>query len=297
MKNSDGVSPTVVITSTKSSPTESTPIPITITFSEIVTGFVLSDITVGNGTAGNFAGSNAVYTADITPTVGGLVTVDINAGVCVDRANNPNIVATQFSITSYAIKINDSFTGTNGTNLTAHSISPTNIPVASWANIFSTSGRIMTIQSNRASVSTFNEGFYALEAGSADVILSVVLRLPSITSISGVYLRLDALTDASITERNCWFVAFGNGKIELYERNSSPSGILRATANMTTNASQDYAIKVVCVGSTITVTVDGSNKISYSGITTHLTSTKFGIKMLGTSTTTAIADDFKIYSS
>ena len=76
------------------------PIPITITFSEAVTGFDVSDITVGNGSAGNFSGSGTTYTADITPTADGTVTVDIAADAAVDAADNANTAAAQFSIVS-----------------------------------------------------------------------------------------------------------------------------------------------------------------------------------------------------
>ncbi|MBN1496415.1 MAG: hypothetical protein JXA07_06580, partial [Spirochaetes bacterium] len=93
----DIVPPTVAITSTATDPTGASPIPITITFSEDVTGFSLSDITVGNGSAANLAGGPAIYTADITPTTYGTVTVDIGASVAYDGAANPNTAAPQFS--------------------------------------------------------------------------------------------------------------------------------------------------------------------------------------------------------
>ncbi len=95
----DATSPTVVISSTASSPTKTSPIPVTITFSEDVTGFELGDITVGNGTAGNFAGSGKSYTADITPSADGEVTVDIATNVAVDASTNGNTAAAQFKIT------------------------------------------------------------------------------------------------------------------------------------------------------------------------------------------------------
>ena len=50
----DGSPPTLTLTSTATSPTKTSPIPMTATFSEAVTGFVVGDTTVGNGTAGNF---------------------------------------------------------------------------------------------------------------------------------------------------------------------------------------------------------------------------------------------------
>lgn len=95
----DSTAPTVTITSTATNPTNTSPIPVTIAFSESVTGFTLGEITVGNGTAGNFDGSGTTYTADITPSANGVVTVNVGAGVAQDSGGNNNTVATQFSIT------------------------------------------------------------------------------------------------------------------------------------------------------------------------------------------------------
>ncbi len=94
---SDATPPTVAITSTANDPTSGA-FDITVTFSEDVTGFDLSDLTVGNGTAGNFAGSGAVYTATITPSTEGAVTVDVAAAVAQDLAGNDNTAASQFGI-------------------------------------------------------------------------------------------------------------------------------------------------------------------------------------------------------
>ena len=95
----DNVAPTVVISTTASDPTAISPIPVTITFSETVTGFTISDLIIGNGTASNFiAVSGIIYTVDIIPTAQGMVTVDINSATCSDNATNQNISASPFSI-------------------------------------------------------------------------------------------------------------------------------------------------------------------------------------------------------
>ncbi len=70
----------------------------TFTFSEDVTGFELADITVGNGTASDFAGSDDVYTATITPTEHGDVTLDVAAAVAIDGAGNDNAAADQVTV-------------------------------------------------------------------------------------------------------------------------------------------------------------------------------------------------------
>ncbi|GAA0716821.1 hypothetical protein GCM10009430_12920 [Aquimarina litoralis] len=91
--------PTVSITSTESpGPTGANPIPITVTFSESVTGFDINDVTIGNGNATNFTGSGDTYTFDITPIANGTVTADIAADVATDGAGNGNIIASQFTI-------------------------------------------------------------------------------------------------------------------------------------------------------------------------------------------------------
>jgi len=92
--------PDVTITTASADPVSGT-FSITMTFTEDVTGFVLGDLTVGNGAASNFnATSASVYTADITPAADGTVTVDIAAGVAQDSAGNANTAATPFSIES-----------------------------------------------------------------------------------------------------------------------------------------------------------------------------------------------------
>ncbi len=72
----------------------------TITFDESVTGFEVADITVGNGNASNLSGTGANYTADITPTTDGDVTLDIAAAVAQDAAENDNTVADQLTVSA-----------------------------------------------------------------------------------------------------------------------------------------------------------------------------------------------------
>ncbi|MCE7990429.1 MAG: T9SS type A sorting domain-containing protein [Roseivirga sp.] len=93
----DFIAPDVTISSTLSG-TVNTDIPITITFTEDVVSFDLSDITISNGIASGFSGSGAVYTVSISPSANGAVLVDIAAGVTQDAAGNDNTAATQFGI-------------------------------------------------------------------------------------------------------------------------------------------------------------------------------------------------------
>ncbi|MBQ45964.1 MAG: hypothetical protein CMP10_00465, partial [Zetaproteobacteria bacterium] len=94
----DNAQPTVAITSSSSNPTNDGLIGVTVTFSEDVTGFVVGDLTVGGGSADNFAGSNSVYNFDLTPGAAGTITVDIAGGVVSDAVGNTNTSATQFTL-------------------------------------------------------------------------------------------------------------------------------------------------------------------------------------------------------
>ena len=96
------VSPSVTVSASSSSVLVriNSPIPVTATFTEPVSGFAVSDITVFNGSEGNFVGSDGdtVYTFDATPNAIGDVTVDIAADVALDAENNGNTAAIQLSL-------------------------------------------------------------------------------------------------------------------------------------------------------------------------------------------------------
>ena len=74
------------------------PFDATITFSKSVTGFEQSDVTVGNGAVTAFSGSGASYTATVTPSASGTVTVDVAAGVAVGSNRYGNTAATRLSV-------------------------------------------------------------------------------------------------------------------------------------------------------------------------------------------------------
>lgn len=94
------VPPTVTVSSSLTSPTITSPIPITVTFNENVTGFTIEDVTVTNGSASSFVASNEkVYTFNVTPTGGGVVTVAVAANKATDIAGNGNAASNTFSIT------------------------------------------------------------------------------------------------------------------------------------------------------------------------------------------------------
>ncbi|MBA6417551.1 hypothetical protein H4J50_16195, partial [Colwellia sp. 6M3] len=94
----DASRPSVIIQNVPA--TSNAPFTVTFTFSEAVTDFVVGDISVGNGSAGGFTTVNtSTYTAVITPTADGSVTLDVNANVAQDSVGNFNTAATQVSST------------------------------------------------------------------------------------------------------------------------------------------------------------------------------------------------------
>ena len=96
--------PTVSILNAPSIVNSTSAFSVTFEFSENVTGFAVGDITVTNGSAGNFASVDGnTYTADITPDAGGNVAIDVAANVAQDGAGNNNTAATQVSVTYDAI--------------------------------------------------------------------------------------------------------------------------------------------------------------------------------------------------
>ena len=87
----DSVAPTVTLASSSPDPTNIWPIPVTVTFSEAVTGFASGDITATNATIGNFQTTDAShYRFDLAPADQGTVSVALAAGIAQDAAGNPN---------------------------------------------------------------------------------------------------------------------------------------------------------------------------------------------------------------
>lgn len=86
----DGTAPEVVLT-TDALATTNAPFSVTFTFSEAVTGFEAADITIANGAAADFTKVSATrYTATITPTADGDVSIRVGADKAFDAAENGN---------------------------------------------------------------------------------------------------------------------------------------------------------------------------------------------------------------
>ena len=76
---------------------------VTITFTEVILDFVQTDLSLGGTATASItdwsATDNTIFTAEITPTTSGTVTLDIAADVATDAANNNNTAALTQTLT------------------------------------------------------------------------------------------------------------------------------------------------------------------------------------------------------
>ena len=91
----DVVAPAVQITAPEG--TQPGPFDVEFEWSEAVTGFALSDVMVGNGTASGLSGSGRSYEVTVTPDADGAVTVEVAAGATEDLAGNASRAAVRLS--------------------------------------------------------------------------------------------------------------------------------------------------------------------------------------------------------
>ncbi len=98
--NIDVTQPTVSVSTTSSDPTNDNPIPVTITFNSEAENMKEGDLTVVNGTTGDFASADSTtFTVNVTPSGNGTVQVSVGAGQAFDRAGNGNTVSNTLSLT------------------------------------------------------------------------------------------------------------------------------------------------------------------------------------------------------
>ena len=196
----DNTAPTVAITGV---PTTSTAaFTATFTFSEDVTGFVAGDITVGNGTASAFTATTAdrVYTASITPTANGAVTVDVAADAATDEAGNGNPAATRATST-YTAPLVDT---------TAPRVAITGVPATSIAAFTATFTFSEDVTGFVAGDITVGNGTAsAFTATTADRVYTASIT-PTASGAVTVDVAADAATDAA-----------GNGNTAATQRSST----------------------------------------------------------------------------
>ncbi|RKN70542.1 Ig-like domain-containing protein [Paenibacillus ginsengarvi] len=131
----DSTKPTVILSSTAGA-TVNAAFPITVTFSEAVTGFNANDIFVDNGTVSNFIAVSAFnYTATITPSTSGqAVTVNVAADAATDAAANGNTKSNTLSFMYDSTKPTVAFVGFTANQI--FTVSPASIAVSVSEPVF-----------------------------------------------------------------------------------------------------------------------------------------------------------------
>ncbi|MBI5093031.1 MAG: right-handed parallel beta-helix repeat-containing protein [Candidatus Hydrogenedentes bacterium] len=158
----DSVAPTVSVVSATLDPTNLSPVPVIVTFSEPVTGFTLTDLIVSNATASNFSGSNANYVFDLVPTTAGPVSVSISAGAANDAAGNLSVAAALFTRTYDPSPVTGSLAGVVQDFVTGARLGCAAIRVYSAG---ASEERIVTVDLNGAyQVSNLPVGDYTVES-------------------------------------------------------------------------------------------------------------------------------------
>lgn len=94
----DTTPPTAAMASSATDPTNATSIPVTLLFSEPVTGLTLADIVPTNATVSGLSGGGASYSFTLAPLSSGPIRAAVAAGAAYDAAGNPNLAATEFSL-------------------------------------------------------------------------------------------------------------------------------------------------------------------------------------------------------
>jgi hypothetical protein len=102
----DKEAPTVTITTTATDPTRTSPLLVTITFSEPVSDLTLADLSITNGTAANLSGDGITWTVEITPTGTGEVILSIDGGVVTDAVGNSNSASAPLGVTYWGKRSN-----------------------------------------------------------------------------------------------------------------------------------------------------------------------------------------------
>ena len=216
--------------------TSDAPFTATFTFPEAVTGFAVGDITLGNATASSFTvTSTTVYTALVTPTAAGAVTVDVPANAAQDAAGNGNTAATRASST-YAVPAITIVAGTSpvteGTPA-VFTLSRTGSPTAALTvnvTVSETGGDMVAAANEGARTVTFL-------ANSATATLSVATAPDSVDEANSV---VTATVSADTGSPASYSVATPASAMVTVEDNDTRGVTVSATALTVTEGTHGY---------------------------------------------------------
>jgi hypothetical protein len=184
----DLTAPTVAIASTASEPTQHSPIPVSMVFSEPVVGFEASALVVTNATVAGFSGAGAAYTFNLVPLEPGVVTVALPAALVTDAAGNANMGSAVMSRTY----VGPPPVVTTSGDVTIEATSPDGAAAAFTATAVDAAGGPATVTCSPESGSVFPIGTTTVACSSSDrygnvgsSVLTVTVRDTTAPVISG----------------------------------------------------------------------------------------------------------------
>ena len=183
-------------------------------------------------------------------------------------------------------RVDDAFTDADSTNLSAHTIYPTNTPVTAWTVAVGSA----QIQGNRVQgMTNAADNVVVCDSGVADTTIKAVVNEGATASDIGIVFRyLDA--------DNYWLLFLGHqtgpNVFRIYERTG---GVFtqRATAAQTVTTNTDYNLQVVLSGNSMTGTINGGNSINYSS-SVGASRTKHGLYFVPQGSSATKADNFRV---
>ena len=283
----DQTEPTIQIASTATSPTNANPIPINLTFSESLTGFEESNITVSGGTitAGSYLvtssnpdGSSLGASFTITPSNDGLITVRIAAGAAQNLATNGNPAASfditydgtapVVTISTQAQAVNDAaftLTGTVEAGATVDVLKDgTSIGAA---NVTDTTWTLAVTLTDGANLFTVTASDTAGNVSEASAAVSITLNTTTAPSISITPATVTATAGTAITPIT---ITSSGGDVDSYSIEpvigngllfSTSTGIISGTPDAVADAIP-YTITATNSGgmatATVTITVNAA---------------------------------------
>lgn len=181
------------------------------------------------------------------------------------------------------ILIEDSFTDSDGTALSAHTIAPTNIPATIWTIISGT----WVINSNKAqkTATDATHEMATVDAGVSDCLCEQNLTLPA-SGYGATGYRISNATNGWLYQLD-----ITGDIVALFEQNAGTYTQRASQGGVVLTGGATYAIAATLNGASITITIDGGNSINYASATHNQTTTKHG---LWAYSTTPSMDTFKV---
>lgn len=193
-RNFDSVSPDVTISSPTNASTNQTSIPVTISFSEPVTGFIVSDLIISNGSVNSFSGSGSIYTLNLVPSSEGAVTLQVPSGVAVDAGGNLNTTSS-FSRIYETVPPTVSLSTLAGVTFNS---SPLNVTASFSEDVTGFTTSDLTLTNGTATISGSGSTYTILITPSGQGEVSVSVKSSSYSDIAG---NINTTVSNSISSR------------------------------------------------------------------------------------------------